>query len=96
MFTGVRVDHAALDRASDDLLTAATRVGTRLDQLESELTPLQSGWDGAARASYAVAQKQWDTAMAEMVALLKEFSVTVQEANDAYRAADRRGAQRFG
>lgn len=96
MFSGVRVDHAALDRASDDLVAAATRVGTRLDQLEGDLVPLQSGWDGAARASYAVAQKQWDAAMAEMVALLREFSVTVKEANEAYRAADRRGAQRFG
>lgn len=95
MFAGIRVDHAALERASTDLLSAATRVEGRLDQLEAELAPLRSGWGGVAQENYVVAQRQWDSAMAEMVTLLREFSVVVEEANQAYLAADRRGARRF-
>lgn len=95
MFTGVRVDHGLLDRASKDLVSAAVRIEGRLDQLESELAPLRAGWGGAAQENYVVAQRQWDAAMAEMVTLLREFSVVVDEANQAYRSADQRGARRF-
>lgn len=95
MFTGVRVDHALLERGSQDLVAAAVRIEGRLDQLEGELAPLRSGWGGTAQESYVVAQRQWDTAMAEMVMLLREFAVVVDEANQAYRSADQRGARRF-
>lgn len=94
-FLGVRVDHGALTTASDDLLTAGTRIRSRLDQLEGELAPLQSGWSGAARESYASAKSEWDSAIGEMVTLLTQFSTAVTNANEAYREADRRGAQRF-
>lgn len=96
MFTGVRVDHAALDESSSNLLSTATGIEGRLDQLEAELEPLRSGWGGAAQESYRAAKLEWDTAMTEMVQLLRDFSTVVQDANDAYRAADQRGARRFG
>lgn len=96
MFAGVRVDHAALEETSAGLLATATGIEGRLDQLETELEPLRSGWGGAAQESYRAAKQQWDTAMTEMVQLLRDFSRVVAEANDAYRAADQRGARRFG
>lgn len=96
MFNGIQVDHGRLDEASRDLVRAAVRIEGRLDQLESELAPLRSSWGGSAQESYVLAQRQWDTAMVEMVALLRDFSTGVTEANEAYRAADLRGSRRFG
>ncbi|GGD12783.1 WXG100 family type VII secretion target [Nocardioides daphniae] len=96
MFSGIQVDHGQLDEASRDLVQAAVRIEGRLDQLESELAPLRSSWGGSAQESYVLAQRQWDAAMVEMVTLLRDFSVGVTEANEAYRAADLRGSRRFG
>lgn len=95
-FDGIMVEHATLDLASADLGTAASRIRARLDDLERDLAPLSQQWTGEARASYASAKAAWDSAIEEMVVLLNDVSVSVAEANDAFRAADRRGAARFG
>lgn len=95
-FDGIRVDHSALDQASNDLGVAAQRISGRLDQLETELRPLRTQWSGTAQESYRVAQAAWDQAMAEMVLLLRQISTDVASSNAAYREADRRGASRFG
>lgn len=95
-FDGIRVDHGALDQASNDLGMAAQRIAGRLDQLETDLRPLRSQWSGAAQESYRVAQIAWDQAMGEMVELLRQISADVATSNRAYRRADQRGAARFG
>lgn len=92
---GIIVDHARLQGASDDLATAAQTIRARLDDLENDLAPLASRWSGQAQGSYAAAKAKWDTAMTEMNLLLQDISVVVSDSNQAYRDADRRGAQRF-
>lgn len=95
MLAGLHVDHAALDRASTDLATTGRRIDARLDQLDTDLAPLRSKWGGSAQQSYKEAKSTWDTAMTEMVTLLRDISTAVDEANQAYRAADQRGSRRF-
>ena len=95
MFTGIHVDHTALNRASTDLAASASAIESRLTRLETDLGPLRSRWGGSAQESYVEAQKRWDQAMGELVTLLKDFSVTLDEANSEYRAADLRGSRRF-
>ena len=51
---------------------------------------------GDAQRAYAVAQARWDTAVREMRDLLRSTAQQVTVANDAYRAADTRGARAFG
>lgn len=92
---GIRVDHAALATAAQDLMTAAKNIETRLDQLEGDLRPLESQWSGSAREAYRRAQQQWDQAIDEMVLLLRDVSRTVETSNADYRSADVRGAGRF-
>lgn len=94
-FDGIRVDHAALTQASGDLRASATRIRGRLDELDQDLRPLAQQWSGQARASHDAARSEWQRAMNEMVALLEQVSTAVHESNEAYRAADRRGADRF-
>ena len=95
MFAGIHVDHAALEQGSVDLAAMAKRLDSRLTDLEAELAPLRHSWSGSAQQSYIEAQRAWDLAMADLVTLLADFSTAVGQANDAYRAADLRGARRF-
>ncbi|WP_447644380.1 WXG100 family type VII secretion target [Nocardioides zeae] len=93
--SGIRVNHGSLEAASQDLVSTARDIEGRLDQLESELSPLRSEWEGQAQQAYLTAKAQWDTAIAEMIALLESTGNAVQSSNQEYRAADLRGADRF-
>lgn len=96
MHTGIHVDHAALAATAQQLLLGARRTGDRLDRLEQELAPLRGEWSGAARGAYDAAKAQWDAAVADTVQLLAQVGHAVEAADAAYRAADQRGAARFG
>jgi early secretory antigenic target protein ESAT-6 len=92
---GLRVNHAGLDAAAQDLATTVKQIDERLNRLESELAPLRSDWTGSAQQSYQVAKTKWDTAMQDMKNLLADTSTTVHQSNADYRAADQRGAASF-
>lgn len=92
---GLRVNHAGLDTAAQDLYTAVKEIDDRMNRLESELAPLKSDWTGHAQASYHSAKTKWDTAIAEMRDLLDQTSQTVHQSNAEYKAADQRGAAAF-
>ncbi len=92
---GLRVNHAGLDTAAEDLSTTVKRIDDRLNRLESELAPLRSDWSGNAQQAYVVAKSKWDTAMNEMKELLAQTSTTVHQSNADYKAADARGAASF-
>ena len=92
---GLRVNHAGLDTAAEDLSQAVKRIDDRLNRLESELAPLRSDWTGNAQQAYHVAKTKWDNAMREMKDLLQDTSTTVHQSNADYKAADQRGAASF-
>jgi len=92
---GLRVVHAGLDRAADDLMGIVSRIDARLQRLAQDLQPLRVSWIGDAQHSYIAAQQQWDAAIAEMRDLLREASQQVAQSNYSYRAADARGARAF-
>lgn len=93
---GIKVNHAALDAAVDDMRQAVSRIDERLNQLESEVEPLRSSWAGSAQQSYTIAKSKWDNAIEEMRDLLTETHMAVMASNDDYRTADKQGAALFG
>ena len=95
-FDGLRVNHAGLDTAAQDLYATVKEIDQRLSRLESELTPLRSDWVGDAQRAYTTAKARWDSAILDMKALLDQTSRNVQQSNAEYMAADRRGAASFG
>ena len=92
---GLRVNHAGLDKAAEDLYAAVKKIDERMNRLESELAPLKSDWSGQAQAAYITAKAKWDWALQEMRDLLDQTSKTVYQSNAEYRAADMRGAGSF-
>jgi early secretory antigenic target protein ESAT-6 len=92
---GLKVNHAGLDQAADDLMGIVTRIDARMQHLERELNPLRSSWVGDAQQAYTVAKARWDHAINEMRDLLRVTSQQVTQSNAEYRAADARGARSF-
>jgi early secretory antigenic target protein ESAT-6 len=95
-FTGLLVDHGALDQAHADITAAVNAIDERLHALETQLAPLRSDWSGQAREAYAVSKARWDTAMTEMKAVLAEVGVSVARSNAEYAGADQASAATFG
>ena len=60
---GLRVDHAGLDAAADDLHRTVNDIDARLNRLEQELSPLRSDWTGNAQQAYVAAKARWDGAI---------------------------------
>ena len=92
---GLRVDHAALDQAAQDLSTAVRAIDGRMNDLENELRNLQSDWTGQAKGQYEISKQRWNTAIYEMLTVLGQTSTSVTQSNADYIAADQRGAQSF-
>jgi WXG100 family type VII secretion target len=92
---GLRVNHAGLDTAAEDMYRTVKDIDDRLNRLEQELAPLRSDWSGNAQQAYTVAKSKWDGAIQEMRNLLDETSKTVTQSNAEYKAADQRGAASF-
>lgn len=92
---GLRVNHAGLDTAAQDLYATVKEIDDRMNRLEGELAPLRSDWTGNAQSAYAGAKAKWDGAIQEMKDLLDQTSQTVYQSNADYKAADQRGAAAF-
>ena len=92
---GLRVNHAGLDQAAQDLYATVKKIDDRMNRLESELAPLRSDWSGQAQQAYTAAKAKWDAALQDMRNLLDDTSRTVSQSNAEYRAADQRGASSF-
>jgi len=92
---GIRVQHAALDQAAQDMYQTVKDIDDRMNRLESELAPLKSDWLGGQQEAYTRAKAKWDWAIQEMRDLLDESHKTVYQSNAEYMAADKRGAASF-
>lgn len=92
----IRVNHAALTAASQNMRETMERINERLDLLEKELQPLRNDWTGRAQETYVTAKGQWDAAIADMQQLLRDTSDSVRDSQEAYAAADAKGAAQFG
>lgn len=93
---GLRVNHAELDNAAEQMKSTARQIDTTLNTLEQQVSGIVQAWGGEQKVAYESAKRTWDDAMKQMMALLDDNSRTVYDANSAYREADRRGANRFG
>ena len=91
----IKVTFGALAAAQSDVSGTASRITTQLEDLRRFLAPMVATWDGAAAPDYQVRQKQWDTAAADLTAVLSQIGVALGAANDGYRQAEHANAARW-
>lgn len=91
----IKVGFGALEATRADLMSSAGRLQGQLDDLKRFVAPLVAGWQGAAAAGYALRQREWDTAAAELQRILTEVGMALGRANDGYREVERRNAGRW-
>lgn len=91
----IRVTFAALEAAQTDVTGVATRMASRLEDLERFLGPLVATWDGQAAADYQVKQRQWDAAAANLTTVLGQIGAALAAANESYRRVEQANAARW-
>lgn len=91
----IKVTFSALGTAQADVSTTASRVSTQLEDLKRFLAPMVATWQGQAAEDYQVKQRQWDTAAADLAAVLAQIGVALGVANDSYQQVEQANAARW-
>jgi len=91
----LKVNFGGLAAASADITTGASRIESRLNDMDSSLQPLRANWTGEAATSYEAARAKWTSAISDMKALLAEIGKAVATTNDDYQSTERANAARW-
>lgn len=91
----IKVTFGALDAARSDVAGTAARITGQLDELRRFLAPLVTGWEGQAATEYQARQRQWDTAAADLAAVLARIGAALGAANDSYREVEQANVARW-
>lgn len=92
----IQVSFHAMASAAGDISQQANQVQSELDNLKNRLAPVIAQWDGGASEQYQAAQRAWDEAAAGLQQVLASIGVAVQQAGEAYQAAEQKNANRWG
>ncbi|HYH30194.1 MAG TPA: WXG100 family type VII secretion target [Pseudonocardia sp.] len=91
----IKVTFGALEAARADVGGAAARISARLEELERFLAPLVATWEGQAATDYQARQRQWDTAAADLAAVLAQIGVALGAADESYRQVEQANTARW-
>lgn len=91
----IKVSFGALDTAVADLNSGVQQMGQRMQQLRSDIAPMLSTWDGAARESYGAAQQQWDSGWTELQTALGQLQQATASSNEDYSATEQAAVRSF-
>lgn len=89
------VNFAAMQAASGDIQAAIKTLTGHLAQLERDVAPLVSSWDGDAKAAYEVRQRQWRSAASELCTMLTEIKKALDDSALDYRDTETRNVRLF-
>ncbi len=91
----IKVTFGELSNAQQNVSSTSQRMTAQLEDLKRFLAPMVSTWTGKAAEDYQVKQRQWDTAAADLTAVLAQIGVAVGSANDGYQQVEAANAQRW-
>jgi early secretory antigenic target protein ESAT-6 len=91
----IKVTFSALGAAQGDVAATAGRITTQLEDLKRFLAPMVASWQGEAAELYTVRQRQWDTAAADIAAVLSRIGVALGSANESYQQVENANAARW-
>ncbi|MEJ2857446.1 MULTISPECIES: WXG100 family type VII secretion target [unclassified Saccharothrix] len=84
----IEVNFGELASAAGNISSQASQVEQQLEDLKARLAPVIAQWDGGASEAYQEAQRKWDTSAADLQSVLASIGVAVQQATEAYEAAE--------
>ncbi|MEN3263592.1 WXG100 family type VII secretion target [Pseudonocardia sp.] len=91
----IKVTFGALEAARADVGGTATRISGQLEERKRFLAPMAATWEGQAAAEYQVTQRRWDTAAADLAAVLAQIGLALGTANESYRQVEQANAARW-
>ena len=91
----IKVTFGELANAQQNVASTARRMTAQLEDLKRYLAPMVAGWTGQAAQDYQSKQRQWDTAAADLTAVLTQIGVAVGHANDGYQQVEAANARRW-
>lgn len=85
---GVKVTFQTISQAQGDVSNTVARINQQHSDLRNHLAPLVSSWEGSASSDYQTLQRRWDSASADLNAVLQEISRMLGTAHDTYRQTE--------
>ncbi|OBH89081.1 WXG100 family type VII secretion target [Mycobacterium sp. E2733] len=79
-----------------EIHTTSARFNAALDELRSQIAPLQQLWTREAAAAYQVEQQKWHQAATALNEMLIDLGNAVRDGADQVADADRRAAGLWG
>lgn len=84
----ILVTFGSIAGAQADTASTHASLNQQLADLKSYLAPLVASWTGTAADTYQGYQAQWDSAAADLNAVLNTISAALGTANDNYQSAE--------
>lgn len=91
----IGVNFAEIQQAASTITSQSKAVDQLLDDLKREVQRVLATWEGSATEAYQGAQAQWDTAAADLNAVLAAIGTAVQQAGEAYQNAENQNKGRW-
>ncbi|MBP1819678.1 WXG100 family type VII secretion target [Mycobacterium sp. OAE908] len=79
-----------------DIHATSARLNGALDELRSQIAPLQQVWTREAAEAYRVEQTRWEQAAAALNEILVNLGNAVRDGSDEVAATDRSAANAWG
>ena len=95
MSSAIKVTFGELANAQRCVARTSQQITAQLEDLKRFLAPMVATWTGTAADDYNVKQRQWDTAAADLTAVLSQIGVAVGHANDGYQQVEAANARRW-
>jgi WXG100 family type VII secretion target len=95
MSSAIKVTFGELASAQQNVARTSQQMTAQLEDLKRFLAPMVATWSGAAADDYNLKQRQWDTAAADLTAVLSQIGVAVGHANDGYQQVEAANARRW-
>ncbi|MGC5038187.1 MULTISPECIES: WXG100 family type VII secretion target [unclassified Streptomyces] len=92
----IDVQYPVVQRAIEDLRDQTQQIINTLNNLEDELKPLVSSWEGSDQQMYIQVQAEWDQATKNMAMLLGDSGELIQSIHDNHSRDERRSADNWG
>ncbi|NSL43708.1 MULTISPECIES: WXG100 family type VII secretion target [Streptomyces] len=92
----IDVQYPKVQQAIEELMEQTQGIITTLNNLEDELKPLVSTWEGADQEQYRVVQAEWDNATKNMARLLGDNGELIRTIHDNHSRDERRSADNWG